>query len=160
MNTDESATGGSVRSWVFNCIKINIRNVHMLWVFQCRIVCMQAMTTNDSWNNLYRIPERVQIHVKLHTHIVESVVIETSSGGLVQICGTFSPWFHTKQQPFFTWAVHQPIIFLPGLKSHEVVQTTHWRTMASFAMPFFSSCVRMRTNHLATKCNYYARLLN
>jgi len=24
----------------------------------------------------------------------------------------------------------------------------------------FSSCVCMRTNHLATKCNYYARLLN
>ena len=24
----------------------------------------------------------------------------------------------------------------------------------------FSSRVRMRTNHLATKCNYYARLLN
>jgi len=24
---------------------------------------------------------------------------------------------------------------------------------------FISSCVRMRTNHLATKCNYYARLL-
>ena len=22
------------------------------------------------------------------------------------------------------------------------------------------SCVRMRTNHIATKCNYYARLLN
>jgi len=24
----------------------------------------------------------------------------------------------------------------------------------------FSSRVRMRTNHLATKCNYYTRLLN
>ena len=111
MNTDESATGGSVRSWVFNCIKINIRNVHMLWVFQCRIVCMQAMTTNDSWNNLYRIPERVQIHVKLHTHIVESVVIETSSGGLVQICGTFHRGFTQNSSLFLHEQCTSPSFF-------------------------------------------------
>jgi len=32
--------------------------------------------------------------------------------------------------------------------------------MASFATPFFLHVVRMCTNHLAMKCNYYARLLN
>ena len=45
------------------------------------------------------------------------------------------------------WAVHQPIT---TLKSHEVVQTGHWRTMASLATTF-SKIVRMRTNHLAMK---------
>jgi len=30
----------------------------------------------------------------------------------------------------FHWAVHQPIVFFPGVKSHEAIQTAHWRTMA------------------------------
>jgi len=39
--------------------------------------------------------------------------------------------------------------FFPGLKSRKAIRTAHWRTMASITTPFFSSCVRMRTNHLA-----------
>ena len=40
----------------------------------------------------------------------------------------------------------------------EGTSTCHWRTMASFVMPF-SSHVCMHTNH-STKCNNYTRLLN
>ena len=48
----------------------------------------------------------------------------SSSDGLVQICITLSQWFCTKQQhfPLSGAPAHQ---FFPGLKSHEVVRTTH-----------------------------------
>ena len=63
--------------------------------------------------------------------------------------------FRTKQQHFSLSSApaHR---FFPCSKLHEAIRTTHWGTMASFTMPFFSSRVRMCTNHLATKCNYYA----
>ena len=48
------------------------------------------------------------------------------------------------------WAMHQLITFFTTLKSHEVVQTGHWRTLASLETPF-SKPVCMRTNHLVTK---------
>ena len=78
--------------------------------------------------------------------------------GYFKFAWLFHDGFCTKQQHFSLSSVpaHR---FFPGSKSHEAIRTAHWRTMASFTTPF-SSRVRMRTNHLATKCNYYARLLN
>ena len=77
----------------------------------------------------------------------------SSSDGLVQKW-LFHDGFHTKQQHFTLRSA--PVT----LKSHEVevVQNSHWRTMASFAMPF-SSLVGIRKEHLATKHNYYSRSL-
>ena len=66
--------------------------------------------------------------------------LSSSSDGLVQICMTLSWWFSHKTAAFFT---EQCTIafFFPGLKSHEVIRTTHWRTMASFTTPFFFTCM-------------------
>ena len=44
--------------------------------------------------------------------------------------------FHTKQQHFPLNSAPANRFFT-GLESHEVVRTAHWRTMASFATPFF-----------------------
>ena len=49
--------------------------------------------------------------------------------------------------------------FFTTLKSYEVLETSHSRAMASFAMPF-SSIVHMRTKHLVTKYNHHSRSLN
>ena len=74
------------------------------------------------------------------------------------LCDSFTIVF-AQNSSIFHWAVHRPIAFSPGLKSHEAIRTAHWRTMASFTTPFFWR-VRMRTNHLATKCNYYCWITN
>jgi len=50
------------------------------------------------------------------------------------------------------------LLLFTTLKSHEVLETNHSRSMASFAMPF-SAYVCMCTKHLARKHNY-SRLLN
>jgi len=63
----------------------------------------------------------------------------------------FHDGFRTKQQHFSLSSAPAHRIF-PGLKSHGAIRTAYWRTMASFMTPFFSSRVRMRTDHLATKC--------
>jgi len=70
---------------------------------------------------------------------------------------TLSQWFSHKTAAFTLSSVpaHH---FFTTLKSHEAVQTGHWKTMASLAIPF-SKLVRMHTNHLAT-ISYYSRLLN
>ena len=49
---------------------------------------------------------------------------------------TFTMIF-TQNNSIFRWAVHQLITFFTALKSHEGVRTSHRRTMASFALPFF-----------------------
>ena len=59
----------------------------------------------------------------------------SSSDGLVQICVTLSQWFSHKTVAFSTEQCTSPSLF-PGLKSHEAGKTAHWRTMASFVMPF------------------------
>ena len=56
------------------------------------------------------------------------------------------------------WAVHQPITFLPFwslMRQFEPLTEELWLPLQSH----ISSRVWMGTNHLATKCNYYARLL-
>ena len=72
-----------------------------------------------------------------------------------KFCDSFMIVF-TQNSSILHWAVHQPIALT--LKSDELVQTGHWTTMASFAMPF-SSLVCMHINHLAMKCNYYIIIL-
>jgi len=62
---------------------------------------------------------------------------------------TLDDGFLTKQQRF-TLSSAPAHRFFATLKSHEAVQTGHWRTMASFTMPF-SLLVWMHTNPLATK---------
>jgi len=71
--------------------------------------------------------------------------------GWFKFAWLFHDGFRTKQQHFSLSSApaHR---FFPGLKSREAIRTAHWRTMASFRR-HFSSRVRMRTNHLATKCN-------
>jgi len=49
---------------------------------------------------------------------------------------------------------------IPGLKSHKGDWNRSLKNYGFLYDTIFSSHVRMRTNHLATKCNYYARLLN
>ena len=41
--------------------------------------------------------------------------------------------------------------FFPGLKSHEAIRTAHWRTMALFTTPFFSSCITYQQNIIVTQ---------
>ena len=72
----------------------------------------------------------------------------SSADGLVQNCVTLSWWFSHKKQHFTLSCV--PSMFIT-LKSHKVLQTSHWRTMASLVMPF-SSLGCMHTKYLATKC--------
>ena len=68
--------------------------------------------------------------------------------GLFKIVWLFHDGFCAKQQHFTLSSA--PAYRFSQLKSHEVVWTSQWRTMASFVMPF-SSFVYMCTNHLATK---------
>ena len=60
----------------------------------------------------------------------------------------------------FHWAVHQPIAF----SRFEDARGDSNRSLKNYGFLydtiFFSSRVRMRTNHLATKFSYYARLPN
>ena len=70
----------------------------------------------------------------------------SSSDGLVQICVTLSRWFSHKTAAFSTEQRTSPSLFL-CLKSHEAVWTTHWRTMASFATPFFFMCMHVHKSH-------------
>ena len=57
----------------------------------------------------------------------------------------------------FHWPVHQPIAF----PRFEVTRGNYNRSLKNYGFLydaiFFVIYVRMRTNHLATKCNYYAR---
>ena len=94
----------------------------------------------------------------------------------------------TQNSSIFYWAVHQPIAIFQGLKSPEVVWTTQQSVSVHYLISLCYLCilaytakfswkkkkknhgflfdaifylrVRMRTNHLAMKCNYCARLLN
>ena len=82
----------------------------------------------------------------------------SSSDKLVQIAWLFHDGFRIKQQHFH-WAVHQPITFFQvwsHTRRFELLTKELWLPLRRH----FTSSVRMRTNHLATKCNYSARLLN
>jgi len=65
----------------------------------------------------------------------------------------------TQNGSILHWAVHQPITLSQfwSVESHKVVQTGHWRTMASLAM-LFSKIVCIRTN--PQQWNNYSSLLN
>ena len=81
------------------------------------------------------------------------------SDGLVQICVTLSRWFSHKTAAFFTEQCTSPSLF----PRFEVTRGDSNRSLKNYGFLYdaiFSSRVHMRTNHLATKCNYYARLLN
>ena len=83
----------------------------------------------------------------------------SSSDGLVQICVTLSRWFSHKTAAFFTEQCTSPSLF----SRFEVTRGDSNRSLKNYGFLYdaiFSSRVRMRTNHLATKCNYNARLLN
>ena len=90
---------------------------------------------------------------------LDSVISSCPYSIFLHLAELFHDGFRTKQQ-YFSLSSALAHRFFPGLKSRETIQTAHWRTMASFTTPFFSSRVRMRTDHLATKWNYYANLLN
>ena len=73
------------------------------------------------------------------------------------ICVTLSRWFWHKTAAFFTEQCTSPSIFY----RFEVSRGGSNRSLKNFLCDtIFSSHVCMRTNHLAMKCNYYARLLN
>ena len=80
----------------------------------------------------------------------------SSSDGLVQICVTLSWWFSHKTAAFSTELCTSPSLF-----SRFGNHTRHFEPPTEeLWLPLrrhFSSCVRMHTNHLATKCNYYKR---
>jgi len=80
--------------------------------------------------------------------------LQKSRQRLVQNCVTLSQQFSHKIAPF-TWS-STPLF--TTLKSYEVLETSHSRTMASFAMPL-SSLVRMRSKHLVMKYNHHSRLV-
>ena len=82
----------------------------------------------------------------------------SSSDGLVQIYVTLSRWFSHKTAAFFTEQCTSPSLF----SRFEVTRGDSNRPLKNYGFLYdaiFPSRVRMRTNHLATKCNYYARLL-
>ena len=67
-------------------------------------------------------------------------------------------WFLHKTAAFFTEQCTSPSLFT----RLEVTQGHSNCSLKNYGFLYdaiFSSRVRMRTNHLATKCNYYARLL-
>ena len=83
----------------------------------------------------------------------------SSSDGLVQICVTLSRGFSHKTAAFFTEQCTSSSLF----SMFEVTRGDSNRSLKNHGFLYdaiFSLRVRMRTNHLATKCNYYARLLN
>ena len=72
---------------------------------------------------------------------------------------TLSRWFWHKTAAFFTEQCTSPSPF----SMFEVTQNDLNCSLKNYGFlcdTIFSSRVRMRTNHLATKCNYNARLLN
>ena len=78
----------------------------------------------------------------------------SSSDELVQICVTLSRWFSHKTAAFFTEQCTSPSLF----SRFEVTRGDSNRPLKNYGFlcdAIFSSRVRMRTNHLATKCNYY-----
>ena len=82
----------------------------------------------------------------------------SSSDGLVQSCMTLSRWFSHKTATFFTEQCTSPSLF----SRFEVTRGNLKRSLKNYGFLYdaiFSSCVRMHTNHLPMKCNYYARLL-
>jgi len=86
-------------------------------------------------------------------------VFLSSSDRLVQTYVTLSRWFSHKTAAFFTEWCTSPSLF----SKFEVTRGDSNCSLKNYGFlqpPIFSSHVRMRTNHLATKCNYYARLLN
>jgi len=82
----------------------------------------------------------------------------SSSDWLVQICMT-SRWFLHKTAAFFTEQCTSSSLF----SRFEVTRGHLNRSLKNYGFLYdaiFSSRVRMRTDHLAAKFNYYARLLN
>ena len=79
----------------------------------------------------------------------------SSSDGLVQICITLSQWFSHKTAAFSTEQCTSPSVF----SRFEVSRSSANHSLKNYGFlcdAIFSSHVRLRTNHLAMKCNYYA----
>ena len=84
----------------------------------------------------------------------------SSSDGLVQNCVTLSRCFLHKTAALTTEQCTSPSLFFSRF---EVSWGSSNRSLKNYDFlcdAIFSSCVRMRTNHLAMKCNYYRRWLN
>ena len=113
---------------------------------------------------------RIWFYRQICAHATDSVTWPPWPRPSIALAATWLPWplplFFAIGGEYFSWSEHFSLSsapahrFFPCSKSHEAIRTARWRTMASFTTPFFCSRVRMRTNHLETKCNYYARLLN
>ena len=124
---------------------------------------IQKINLENSWligsyNNLLFIFE--YFHGEQYTSGAASSSSSSSSSSdrLVQICMTYDP-FHTKTAAFSTEQCTSPSLF-SRFEVSRGGSNCSLKNYSFFATPFFSSRVRMRTNHLATKCNYYARSLN
>jgi len=81
----------------------------------------------------------------------------SSSDRLVQICVTLSRWFLHKTAALSSAPAHR---FFSMFEVTQGDSNCSQKNYGFLCDAIFSSCVCMRTNHLATKCNYYARLLN
>ena len=146
---------------VFKCIKLhqNIRNVNMLWVFQC--ACMHV--GND------------------YKWLIEQLIQNTrQSSWLVSCEATYtyhrvgSHWvgrlLQTNLCDFFTMVSHKTAAFsLSSASAHHFFSRfeVSWgdsnhslKNYGFLCNAIFSSCVNMCTNHLAMKCNYYAWIRN
>ena len=80
----------------------------------------------------------------------------SSSDGLVQIHVTLSWRFSHKTAAFFTERCTSPSLF----SSFEVTWGDSNCSLKNYGFLYdaiFSSCTRMRTNHLATKCIYFSQ---
>ena len=72
------------------------------------------------------------------------------------LCHSFMMVF-AQNRSIFYWAGTSPSLFYRFEVWFEPLTEELWLPLRCH---FFSSHIRMCTNHLATKCNYYARLLN
>ena len=76
----------------------------------------------------------------------------------------FHDWFSHKTPAFFTKQCTTPSLSsmfeVTRGDTNRSLKNYGFHYVASIMTPFFSSHVRMCTNHLATKCNYYGILLN
>ena len=96
-----------------------------LRVFSC------LKTHSVSLKSIAKVPNQ-----KVTRQMFFFLLLLLQTGYIVQICVTLSRWFSHKTAAFSLSSAlaHR---FFPGMKSREAIRTAHWRTMASFTMPFF-----------------------
>jgi len=74
-----------------------------------------------------------------------------------KLCHSFMMVF-AQNGSILPWVVHQSIVFLTSLKSHEALLSQSLKNYGFICNAIFFTCTHVR-NHLATKCSYYTRLL-